>query len=773
MTRVIVSNSGQDSSIIDLCCVLDALTRTHCGRLDLSAGRYMLTLILVRKLLRNFPFFGVAAAAVILLQVSALQAAGDCLSCHGPGTGLTNSAGKPITVNPALLANSVHAEFQCVDCHAGAAKFPHTAKTASASCQTCHSDIPQVLKASAHAMLGDPNDPRTCIMCHGAHNIVKPSTLGARVCATCHSSEVNQYDRSIHGRTRARGNNDAPSCQSCHGAAHQVLAADNPKSPVNKVNLPDTCGTCHSNPRLVAKYYFAVAFPVAAYKAGVHGRAIAQGDLRGASCADCHGVHGILPADDPHSTIWKQNVAATCGKCHVDVYDVYRGSVHGQAVAAGALQAATCSDCHGEHRILAPSNPASPVYVTNVSQLTCSRCHANTELMASFDMPLNRVPTYEDSYHGLAAREGRQTVANCASCHGVHNIYRSSDPRSTVNKANLAKTCGKCHPDAGERFAIGPVHALLPSTGGGRLLGIVKAFYLFAIPLILGSMFLHNLLDWWRKTKRTLARNRAAQGQIRMSLNERTQHFILLGSFVALVITGFALKYPGAFWAAPIVRWEGNFPLRAILHRICGVILIGASVYHVIYLIKSRKGRRWFRDMLPKVRDVREAVETVGYNLGYRKDLPFYARFNYIEKAEYWALVWGTVVMAITGILLWSHNWILAHLPFPMDILDITTAVHFYEAILATFAILIWHFYAVIFDPDVYPLKWTFFTGRAPEHEVREESEEASVSQTAAPETPERVEQGKKPPPGTEAAKSPPDTARDAKPDDKEDKGRT
>jgi formate dehydrogenase gamma subunit len=721
----------------------------------------------VRKLLWKLLFLGVVPAAAYFLQISAVQAAGNCLACHGPGTGLTNSQGKNITVNPGMLAKSVHAGFQCVDCHAGAATFPHTAKTASASCQTCHADVPQVLKSGAHAMLGDPDDPQTCIECHGAHDVVKPSTVGVKFCAPCHSTEVEQYNKSIHGRQHALGNKDVPACESCHGLAHQVLTSDNPQSPVNKTNLPDTCGKCHSNPRLVGKYYFAVAFPVSAYKAGIHGRAIEHGNLKGASCSDCHGVHEILSADDPHSTIWKQNVASTCGKCHADVFNTYKGSIHGQAVAAGVLQAATCIDCHGEHRILAPSNPESSVYVANVSQVTCSRCHGNTELMASFNMPLNRVPTYEDSYHGLAAREGRQTVANCASCHGVHNIYPSSDPRSSVNKANLGKTCGKCHPDAGQRFAIGLVHTLPASTAGGRALGIVKGFYFLVIPLTLGFMFFHNLLDWWRKARRALTQNRAERGQIRMSLSERTQHLTLLGSFIVLVITGFALKYPGSFWAAPVVRWEGNFPLRGFLHRVAGVILIGASVYHVVYLFISRNGRRWFKDMLPRTRDVREATQTVGYNLGYRENLPQYARFNYVEKAEYWALVWGTAVMAITGVLLWSHNWVLAHLPFPMTFLDVTTAIHFYEAILATFAILIWHFYWVIFDPDVYPLKWTFLTGRAPEHELREEPEEAPPLPAAAPEAGAEHEEATGPPPGSEEVESPPETSRD----EEEDKG--
>jgi formate dehydrogenase gamma subunit len=344
--------------------------------------------------------------------------------------------------------------------------------------------------------------------------------------------------------------------------------------------------------------------------------------------------------------------------------------------------------------------------------------------MARFNVPASRVPTYDDSYHGLASNSGRQTVANCASCHGVHNIYSSRDPRSMVNKANLGKTCGKCHPDAGQRFAIGSVHTLATSPASGRVLDYVKTFYLLAIPCILGFMLLHNFLDWWRKARRILEQYRQGHGQMRLTHNERTLHVLLSVSFIVLVISGFALKYPHSFWAEPLVRWEKNFPIRGWIHRLAGVVLIAGSIYHLIYLITKRDGRRWVKDMLPKVRDVHEAVQTVGYNLGYRYRLPRYARFNYMEKAEYWALVWGTIIMALTGILLWAHDWVLAYLPYPMSILDVTTAVHFYEAILATFSILIWHFYAVIFDPDVYPLKWTVLTGRAPEHEVREETEE-------------------------------------------------
>jgi formate dehydrogenase gamma subunit len=656
------------------------------------------------------------------------QQATDCLLCHGPSTGLKNSQGKDITVSPAHMKGP-HATFGCVDCHAGASAQTHSVKTASASCITCHAGAAKEMTAGAHTALGNPNDPQTCIACHGTGNVVK-AVAGPQFCASCHATEVAQYRTSIHGRAQASGNADVPTCQSCHGSAHAALPSSAPQSPVSKQHLPDTCGSCHSNPQLAAKYMFTEVRPVEAYRASVHGRALQHGNQNAASCNDCHGTHDILPVSDPHSKIWKQNVASTCGQCHTGVYNTYAQSIHGQAVSKGVLHAATCTDCHSEHRILAPGDPGSPVYMANVSQEACSRCHADTQLMADFNMPGDRVPTYEDSYHGLAAHGGSQTVANCASCHGVHNIYPSSDPRSTVNHANLSKTCGQCHNDAGSRFAIGPVHTLSKTTPGGRVLAFVRIFYFIVIPVTLGLMLLHNLIDLRRKARTVLARYRETPGQLRLTLSERWQHALLVVSFIVLVITGFALKYPHSFWAAPMVRWEHHLPIRGWIHRIAGVVLIGASVYHMVYLSAKKSGRRWLKDMLPDLRDAQEAAKTVQYNLGHRDQLPHYRRFNYAEKAEYWALVWGTAVMAITGVALWLNDWILARLPHPATILDVSTAIHFYEAILATAAIVIWHLYAVIFDPEIYPIKWTFLTGRAPEHEVRETTEQNPPNQT-------------------------------------------
>ena len=230
-----------------------------------------------------------------------------------------------------------------------------------------------------------------------------PPLAARRLCATCHAGEVKEFASSIHGRARGQGDTNAPSCADCHGATHKVVEASAADSPVNSKNLPSTCGHCHSDPKLAQKYLFAGTRPVEAYEASVHARAIREGK-KAAACNDCHGTHAILPPSDPRSPISKRNVGSTCGKCHAQAFTQYQDSIHGRAVAAGVTAAPTCTDCHGEHNILAPGNPQSPVYVTNVATATCSRCHGDTRLEARFNLPSDRVTSYENSYHGLAAR---------------------------------------------------------------------------------------------------------------------------------------------------------------------------------------------------------------------------------------------------------------------------------------------------------------------------------------------------------------------------------
>jgi len=205
---------------------------------------------------------------------------------------------------------------------------------------------------------------------------------------------------------------------------------------------------------------------------------------------------------------------------------------------------------------------------------------------------------------------------------------------------------------------------------------------------------------------------------IRMTFNEVWQHTFLMVSFTVLGITGFALRYSDAFWVRWFFGWEGGFPLRGIIHRVAAVIFVFTVIWHVLYLTTAR-GHHFLRDIFPDKSDLSQFTQTMRYNLGLTKDRPRFRRFSYVEKAEYWALVWGSVTMVITGFFLWFDN-IAVHW-FPKGFLDVVLVVHFYEAWLAVLAIAIWHMYSTIFSPGVYPMNPSWFTGRIPEDVYRHE----------------------------------------------------
>jgi cytochrome b subunit of formate dehydrogenase len=490
-----------------------------------------------------------------------------------------------------------------------------------------------------------------------------------------------------------------------------VLGSD-PGSPVAKRNLADTCGACHANPDFLARHHIPFARPVEAYRMSVHGRAVASGEESAPSCSDCHGSHDIAPGRSPGSPIARANVASTCGACHSEIQETWAGSIHGHAASRGAAGAPVCTDCHGEHAILGKGEPGSPVHRTRVAAVTCGRCHADEKLAARYNLPLDKVRTFADSFHGLALRGGEQTVANCASCHGVHNILPSADARSTVNPRNLPQTCGACHPGAGQRFAIGAVHVSPDAAAEHPVVRTIRVAYLVLIPLVIGGMLLHNAADFLVKLLRGVRAGHGAQQVPRMNRNFRIAHGLVFLSFPALVVTGFALKYPEAWWAA--IPWRGE------LHRVAACVLLAAVAYHAGHLILVRADRPFLRHMLPRLRDLRDFGAYLGWLRGRGRPRPRFRVFSYAEKAEYWAFVWGTLIMAATGFLLWFDNWTLRH--FPKWLTDAATALHWYEAILATLAILVWHFYLVIFDPDVYPMEKAWYTGRVPAghlHETR------------------------------------------------------
>ena len=595
----------------------------------------------------------------------------DCLACHGDATLTKDVGGKSISlqVDAGHYKKSIHGTmFNCVDCHKGT-------------------------KAELHAV-----------------------TPAKSKCSDCHADEQAAWERSDHARARRAGEQQAAACEDCHGGVHEILPSSDPGSAVNHAKIPNTCGRCHGQ-KFVMEATGRSAGPFVSYQEGVHGKAVAAGKEGAAVCTDCHSAHDILTGNDAKSPIFKFNVPQTCGKCHQKVLADYTNSIHGQALARGNGETPVCTDCHGIHSIKNHLDPNSSVSAANLAQTTCAKCHEGVRLSDEFNMQRHPVSTYLDSYHGLASQSGSSVVANCASCHGVHDILPSSDPRSKINPAHLAETCGACHPGVSQKFVQTRVHVDSALTGhdtSGKVVGWIRQIYLIIIFVVIGGMVAHNLALWFAKA---LARRKARGAVVvRMTRAQRMQHMTLLLSFVVLVITGFALKYPHT-WFAGAVGLSEHF--RSLVHRIAGVVMIAAGVYHIGYALLTAQGRRLVLDLLPGLKDLMAVWATIAYWSGLSTKRPQQGRFTYGEKAEYWALIWGGVLMGLTGVMMWAKVSVGNMLARWW--VDAATAVHFYEAILATLAIVVWHLYQVILDPDVYPMNWAWWDGKMSREHYEEE----------------------------------------------------
>ena len=617
-----------------------------------------------------------------------------CLQCHGnPHLSVPDSTGQPrsLYIDETVFHGSVHGTFDCQVCHQGISEIPHAAQLPLVHCGNCHSDV-----AAAYQ---------------------------------------------THGGIQETADHLFPACWDCHGT-HDIRPGSDPQSRVAPGNLAATCADCHADSAIVGQYHIPMIGPVAAFAASVHARSTSGTGQLAATCVDCHSAtgtgHQILPPIDPQSTINHFNIPHTCGRCHAAIARDYAQSSHGLVAARGEADAPVCTTCHGEHGILPIDDPRSPVHATNVSLVTCGPCHASELMNRKYGLPTGIMQSWQHSYHGLKSSDGDAEVANCASCHTAHHTLPPSNPASSVNPANLHATCGQCHHGISEAVYRVPIHTTtgIALNGTGRVL---QTIYIVAIVVIIGLMVIHWLIDL---SKHIWLLNREKQ-IVRMRRDELWQHTLLMVSFTVLAITGFAFQYSGSWWARFLFGWPGGFAVRHVVHRVAAVVFVATAVWHVVYLFRSR-GRRFLRDIFPRFADFRQFWQMIAFNLGWRKEAPRFKRFSYIEKAEYWALVWGTVVMTVTGIALWFGN--VTERALQVQAIGIMLVVHYYEAVLAGLAILVWHLYSTIFSPSVYPNNPSWYTGTMPaemyrrEHPddpIQEESREPpSVSEQEPPPTP-------------------------------------
>ncbi|KAA3634081.1 MAG: hypothetical protein DWP97_07910 [Calditrichaeota bacterium] len=316
-----------------------------------------------------------------------------------------------------------------------------------------------------------------CQICHSKKDIHRTEETGRKIPLFVDESILG---KSVHSERE---------CTDCHADIVEI-----PHKKPKKVN----CKRCHyeGNPVGAPEGQLYDQF-----EHSVHGMAVMSGNDKAPVCQDCHGNHDVIIHTDSTSKMYWQNIPKTCGSCHIEIYATYKESVHGVAVANGVKDSPVCSGCHGEHNIRSPKEDDSRVSQMRISQ-TCSECHGEKGVVSKYGIKTDRSATFEHSFHGVAQQMGNRTVANCASCHGYHDVRKEDDPKSSINPANIKETCGSadCHPTATAEFASGQIHINPKSEESGILYYISKFFLILTVSTLIG-LFIFILMDLFRRAK--------------------------------------------------------------------------------------------------------------------------------------------------------------------------------------------------------------------------------------------------------------------------------
>lgn len=322
-----------------------------------------------------------------------------------------------------------------------------------------------------------PLSDAACLECHTTPNMLLPLPSGEELYLTVDSV---LYKTSVHGRL-------GYACTQCHtdisGFPHPELKAQNLRQVA--IYMAQACEQCHKQ-------------AAEEYQGGDHARVLQEGKENGAVCSDCHGAHKLEEFGGSRSKI-----ALTCRKCHVEIYDTYKQSVHGKALLEDFNpDVPTCVDCHGNHTNSGPATQGFHLFSPQI----CAKCHANEVLMSRYGINTDVFQTYTADFHGTTlaifekvAPDQETNKPACIDCHGVHNILSPKDAGSTVIKQNLLATCQRCHPEATPPFTDAWLSHYRPDLQHNPVVYLVNLFYKFFIPGTLGGMAVFVASDAWRR----------------------------------------------------------------------------------------------------------------------------------------------------------------------------------------------------------------------------------------------------------------------------------
>jgi cytochrome b subunit of formate dehydrogenase len=582
----------------------------------------------------------------------------DCLDCHGTET--------PV-IDAELFGKTVHGEndLACTDCHADWNEDEHPdQEMAPVNCGECHDDKQEDYDQGVHgvALAAGIEDVPRCQDCHGSHNIFPPEDPRSQIyplnvvntCGKCHGDTVmaekhsidvpdpyQKYVTSTHGKGIINsGLLVSAVCNDCHGA-HKILPHENPESSINYRNIPETCGTCHAG-------------VLADFKNSIHGQNFENGREDGPICSTCHHSHTVTRITDE---AWKLHIIEDCGHCHEELIETYRETYHGQVTALGYAKPARCSDCHGSHNILPPTDPESTL------------------------------------------AEGENRIETCRKCH---------------EGANEKFTKFHAHADHNDRAK----YPILFYTYWGMVGLLVQTFAFFGLHTIL--WLLRSLKEKQRRPPVKVTKekmywrfdlyDRATHFLIIISFLTLAMTGLPL-KFSHTPWAQFLAKYLGGFETAGFTH-----RFMAIVTFLYAFMHLGRILKRAL---KGQKGLFWGPDsMVPNLKDLEDIIGHIKWFLGLG-ERPKFDRWTYWEKFDYWAVFWGVTMIGVSGLFLWMPEF-FAQI-FPGWAFNIAMIIHSDEALLATGFIFTIHFFNSHFRPEKFPMDYVIFTGRITLEELEHE----------------------------------------------------
>jgi cytochrome b subunit of formate dehydrogenase len=427
-----------------------------------------------------------------------------------------------------------------------------------------------------------------------------------------------------------------------------------------------TCLGCHGIPDFAARRADGQARPLAVvpgqFANSVHGNVL--------RCVDCHTTITALPHNNVSKTPaeWGQTklaIAKNCINCHAKPAQGYTETYHGQVVAMGFADGATCSDCHGSHAILRASNPASSVAPANLLK-TCQKCH-------------------QDATPGFATFQPHATTDDFA--HYPYTWLASK----FVN------------------LAVG---------------GVLLFFWAHS-----ALWFYREYRDRQQQKPRPHVSAQAVpQGEDRYvqrwSATWRWAHLLFAVSIILLVATGVTLLYPNTAWAPVLERAMGGPRISGLVHRISAAVMVAVFAWHIVYAA-IHIARNWatFKvfgpySLMPNWQDASDFAAMFKWFIG-RRTRPSFDHWNYQQKVDYWAPFWGIAMLVATGAVLWFKTLTAAYLPGWA--FNVATVAHGDEALLAAAYLFTVHYFVNHWRPDKFPLDVVMFTGSMPLEEFKRE----------------------------------------------------